>query len=219
MDPAAAMAYAQAVQDSLSVAVANGAGTCRWIVDLRANSGGNMWPMLAGLRPFLGDAGLGSFVTTAGGGPLWLRPPSGNAGLGSSATAAGSAPLWHAPDGANVVPAPALAPLESAWVAVLTGPQTGSSGEAVAISFIGRPRTRSFGLPTAGLSTSNGGFALPDGSMILLTTAVEADRTGKTYGEQIAPDEVIPAAAAAGSADAQIERAVAWLKAQPKCKE
>jgi carboxyl-terminal processing protease len=28
---------------------------CGWIVDLRKNIGGNMWPMLAGLGPILGD--------------------------------------------------------------------------------------------------------------------------------------------------------------------
>jgi C-terminal processing protease CtpA/Prc len=107
-----------------------------------------------------------------------------------------------------------LAPLESANVAVLTGPRTASSGEAVTISFIGRPRTRSFGLPTAGLSTANATMTLPDGAMILLTTAVEADRTGKRYGEKLAPDEVLPAAASGATDDPQLDRAVAWLKSQ-----
>ena len=45
--------------------------SCRWVVDLRGNGGGNMWPMLGGLRPFFGEAGLGSFVSTAGQAPLW----------------------------------------------------------------------------------------------------------------------------------------------------
>jgi hypothetical protein len=30
--------------------------TCGWIVDLRKNIGGNMWPMLAGLGPLLTGA-------------------------------------------------------------------------------------------------------------------------------------------------------------------
>ncbi|MEO8619560.1 MAG: S41 family peptidase [bacterium] len=190
-DSAAADVYVRAVHDSLVRAVAHGAGACRWILDLRTNSGGNMWPMLGGLRPFLGEAGLGSFVS-----------------------ASGSAPLWHARDQVDVKPPMTLAPLESANVAVLTGPRTASSGEAVAISFIGRPRTRLFGLPTAGLSTANSTMTLPDGAMILLTTAVEADRTGKRYGEKIAPDEVVPAAASGVAGDPQVERAVAWLQSQ-----
>lgn len=184
--------YAKQMQDSLAAVVRT--ASCRWVLDLRTNGGGNMWPMLGGLRPFLGDAGLGSFVT-----------------------AAGSAPLWHASDAVNVPPAPGLAALESAYVAVLTGPRTASSGEAVTISFRGRPRTRSFGLPTAGLSTANQGFTLPDSSMIFLTVSVEADRTGKRYGEKIEPDEVIPASPAGRADDAQLARAIAWLQSQPRC--
>lgn len=190
-DKAAAESYVRTVHDSLVRAVTNGAGTCRWILDLRTNGGGNMWPMLAGLRPFVGEAGLGSFVS-----------------------AAGSAPLWHARDQVDLTPPVVLAPLESANVAVLTGPRTASSGEAVTISFIGRPRTRSFGLPTAGLSTANATMTLPDGAMILLTTAVEADRTGKRYGQKLTPDEVIPAAVSGATDDPQMDRAVAWLKLQ-----
>ncbi len=148
--------------------------------------------MLAGLRPFLGDAGLGSFVT-----------------------AGGSGPPWHANQMANVEPSPSLVPLDSAYVAVLTGPRTASSGEAVTIAFRGRPRTRSFGLPTAGLSTSNQGYALPDGAMIFVTTAVEADRTGTRYGHAIAPDELVPAGLPGDGNDLEVARAVAWLDAQP----
>lgn len=184
-------AYAKGMQDSLAALLPSTG--CKWVVDLRGNGGGNMWPMLGGLRPFFGDAGLGSFVS-----------------------AAGSAPLWRAGDAVDVKPTPALAALDSAYVAVLTGPRTASSGEAVTISFRGRPRTRSFGLPTAGLSTANQNFMLPDSSMILLTVSVEADRTGKRYGEKIEPDEVIPASAP-GAADAQLDRAIAWLKSQPAC--
>jgi C-terminal processing protease CtpA/Prc len=191
VEKTAAEAYVRAVHDSLAGAAANGAGTCRWILDLRTNGGGNMWPMLAGLRPFLGEAGLGSFVT-----------------------AEGSAPLWHARDMIDLPPGAALLPLESANVAVLTGPRTASSGEAVTISFIGRPRTRSFGLPTAGLSTANSTLTLPDGAMILLTTSVEADRNGKRYGEKITPDEMIPATPAGVAGDPQLDRAIAWLRSQ-----
>jgi carboxyl-terminal processing protease len=191
IDKAAAESYVRAVYDSLGAAVANGAGSCRWIVDLRTNGGGNMWPMLGGLRPFLGEAGLGSFVSP------WRTTP-----------------LWHARDLVDVKPPASLATLESASVAVLTGPRTMSSGEAVAISFIGRPLTRSFGLPTAGLSTANISMKLPDGALILLTTAVEADRTGKRYGAEISPDDVIPAPATGAADDPQLDRAVAWLQSQ-----
>jgi len=190
-DRSAMNAYAKAMHDSIT-AILPQAG-CRWVIDLRTNTGGNMWPMLGGLRPFLGEAGLGSFVT-----------------------ARGSAPLWHARDAVDLPLSPGLAALDSAHVAMLTGPRTASSGEAVTISFRGRPRTRSFGLATAGLSTANQGYTLPDSSMIFLTVSVEADRTGRRYGEKIEPDEMIPATTP-GTEDAQLARAVAWLKAQPGC--
>src|SRR5882757_2893833 len=35
----------------------------RWIIDLRKNSGGNCWPMLAGIGPLLGDGLYGYFVS------------------------------------------------------------------------------------------------------------------------------------------------------------
>lgn len=35
---------------------------CGWIVDLRGNGGGNMWPMLAGIGPLLGTEEPGSFI-------------------------------------------------------------------------------------------------------------------------------------------------------------
>jgi C-terminal processing protease CtpA/Prc len=88
----------------------------------------------------------------------------------------------------------------------------------VAISFKGRPRTRSFGQPTNGLSSANGTFPLPDGATILLTTAIEADRTGKRYGEKVDPDEIVAAPTPAPGAapanpteDATIAAARAWL--------
>ncbi len=37
------------------------AGTCAWIVDLRQNSGGNMWPMIAAVGPLLGGGIVGAF--------------------------------------------------------------------------------------------------------------------------------------------------------------
>lgn len=190
VDTAAARSYVNDVYTAFRGALTQ--TSCRWVVDLRSNGGGNMWPMLAGLRPLLGEAPLGSFVTGSGRGSMW------------SARRAYNLPLE-----------PALARLDSAHVAVLTGPRTASSGEAVTISFIGRPRTRSFGLPTAGLSTANNTFPLPDSSMIVLTVSVEADRNGVRYGGKINPDESVPVDSTAG--DVQLSRAVAWLKSRPSC--
>lgn len=174
---------------------------CGWVVDLRPNTGGNVWPMLAGLQPFLGPDTLGSFVVRTTSGPT--RAP------GSSG--------WVA--GAHVTAAPPrdLTSLASAYVAVLTGPRTASSGEAVAIAFRGRPRTRSFGLPTAGLSTAPAGFPLPDGALLMLTTATDADRMGRPYGGTVMPDEAVQDRGT-GVEDAALAAAVRWLTEETGCR-
>jgi C-terminal processing protease CtpA/Prc len=189
-DEAAAKHYTEEVH-ALMLATLPGA-SCGWVVDLRPNTGGNMWPMLAALKPFLGNAPLGTFESPTG-----------------------SSPPWVAGQSVGVEPPKALAGLESAWVAVLTGPNTASSGEAVTIAFRGRQNTRSFGLPTNGLSTANGTFPLPDGAMILLTTAIEVDRTGRRYGDKIDPDE--RQESAGKDNDAAMSAATEWLKKTPGC--
>jgi Peptidase family S41 len=189
-DPAAMKNYAEGVHAALLASHA-GAG-CGWVLDLRTNTGGNMWPMLAGLKPFLGNEPLGTFESPTG-----------------------SSPPWRAGQAVGVEPPKTLDVLERAWVAVVTGPRTTSSGEAVTIAFKGRPRTRSFGLPTNGLSTANGNFPLPDGAMIFLTTAIEVDRTGKRYGGKVDPDEQHPAAGPNG--DPAMSAASAWLKNVSEC--
>ena len=44
----------------------DGDATCGWVVDLRFNTGGNMWPMLAGVGPILGEGSPGRFVDADG---------------------------------------------------------------------------------------------------------------------------------------------------------
>jgi carboxyl-terminal processing protease len=47
--------------------------------------------------------------------------------------------------------------------------RTASGAEAVLIAFRGRPRTRSFGKATAGVSTGNVCHRLADGSLLAIT--------------------------------------------------
>lgn len=159
---------------------------CGWVVDLRRDTGGSMLPMLSGLHPLLGDQPLGSFRYADG-----HRYSFGVANRYDKVLPQGPA-------------------LEHAAVAVLLGPHTASSGEVVAVAFRGRPNTRSFGLPTAGLSTGNAVFALPDGSMIVLTTAVDVDRTGHAYGDKLTPDHTVEAATTP-DVDPTLDAAQAWL--------
>lgn len=184
VQPAAQQAFARRVIDGITRVRPQ--ARCGWVVDLRQDPGGNMRPMLAGLRPLLGDGVVGGF-RRAGGQvyPVYAHQPS-------------SADL---PDG------PAL---EHARVAVLLGPHTASSGEVVAVAFRGRPDTRSFGQPTAGLSTANAGYRLPDGSELFVTTSVDVDRTGHAYGGAIVPDQPVSGLAATGN-DPTLDAARRWL--------
>lgn len=64
-----------------------------WVVDLRGNSGGSMWPMLAVALPLLGGDGvIGAFVTRDGARtPWWARRR--RVGTGRWASARGRGPL------------------------------------------------------------------------------------------------------------------------------
>jgi hypothetical protein len=66
-----------------------------------------------------------------------------------------------------------------------------SSGEAIAISFIGRENTISMGSSTCGLSTANALFNLSDNSALILSVAYMADRNKIPYGIPITPDNQV----------------------------
>ncbi|MCG4254186.1 S41 family peptidase [Acetobacter senegalensis] len=171
-----------AYRDALLSTIRSLAPAKGWVLDLRKDQGGNMWPMLAGLKPFLGDAPLGYFVTISG---EKSRPWKE------------TLPIDHQdmvqPD------------LSTIPVAVLIGPHTASSGEAVAIAFKGRPNTRFFGTPTTGLTSSNRTFRLPDGGIMPIATSFEADRTGVIYKHGVEPDDHIE------DETATIQAATLWL--------
>jgi len=152
-------------------------GTLRGcIVDLRRNTGGSVWPMLAGIGPLAGDGQLGAFAS-AGGGADWRY----DAALGSATSAS-----YELAKVANPHPLHDDLP-----VAVLTGPLTAGAGEAIVVAFAGRERTRRFGEGTRGLPTSNTQIPLADGALLVLTVTVHADRTGARYDDVIAPDETV----------------------------
>ncbi|MEO7996393.1 MAG: S41 family peptidase [Gemmatimonadaceae bacterium] len=192
IEPAAARNYAMNVHTKMEEIRAQ--TSCGWVVDLRANGGGNMWPMLAGLKPFFGNDSLGTFVVDDKVGQPWVAGAS-----------------------VNMEPPSSLAGMHSAAVAVLVGARTASSGEAVTIAFRGRPLTRIFGEPTAGLTSANAQFPLPDGSIMNLAVSVEADRTGRRYGYKIDPDELIKSSAPGSATDSTLDRAVSWLAPNGNC--
>jgi carboxyl-terminal processing protease len=175
---------------------------CGWIVDLRGNLGGNMWPMLVGIGPILGEGKVGSFVDADGNQTDW-HYLNGRGIEGTSADC-------------EVIGKPYHLSQTDAPVAVLFGGDTASSGEDIVIAFVGRKNARSFGSKSDGFTTSNDEFILSDGAMILLTTAVDADRTGKVYGEEIVPDVSVDGDNK--HAGPIPEEALRWLGEQAPCR-
>lgn len=169
---AAGQRYARELRSAL--VRLDGAAVCGWLVDLRQNGGGNMWPMLNGLDPLLGKAPFGHFVAANTATQRWVRTAEGIAASSDvTQTAEPGFFLKHA----------------DAPVAVLIGPQTASSGEMVAIALLGRSDVRTFGAPTAGLSTANETYPLGDGAMLAITTMTVRDRLGRDYRGPIGPDQ------------------------------
>ena len=181
------VSFADEIQDQIRSE--DGPDIIGWVVDLRANTGGNMWPMLAGIGPVLGEGIAGHFVD-----------PDDNQSN------------WGYKNGASIINGNSVVSVSTSYqlinenprVAVLLDNGIASSGEAVAIAFVGRENTRSFGSPTCGLSTANRSFALSDDAQLFLTVSYMADRYLNLYGTPIIPDVEV-------SSEEIIDQAVAWL--------
>jgi C-terminal processing protease CtpA/Prc len=187
--PEQGKAYADAGQ--AKIAQLKAAGVCRFVLDLRFDQGGNMYPMLTAVSGLLGDGLLGTFEDAHGKLSPWLlKNGVATEGEDMAATAAKSSP-------------PMLP------VAVLIGPMTMSSGEYTAMSFEGRANTRFFGAPSGGYVTANHVVPLSDGAAIVMTSAWGRDRTGRKYTDRIDPDENT------GGGGTAMDAAVKWLSAQP----
>jgi hypothetical protein len=92
---------------------------------------------------------------------------------------------------------------------------TGSSGEASAIAFLGRPNVRTFGDSTAGYASINSGYRLRDGANMVVTIGFSKDRRGRQYGLRLTPDEYVMSSDS--TRDAVLDRASNWLQAQAPC--
>lgn len=199
--------------DSLQLALAQleRAGACGWIVDLRWNTGGNVWPMLAGIGPLLGDSVAAVHALSEGPTALLYRD-------GVSLQRQASGEEWT---GTRVSVPPVVLRDRLAPVAVLVDSMTGSSGEAIALAFRGRPNARAFGTATGGYATVNRNVRLADGVEMLVTVGVMGDRQGRpAEGGRLTPDELIasPRQYLPRPSDRATARAAEWVLAQPACR-
>jgi len=187
----------QKFSDDLSrqIKTADAKATCGWIIDLRDNSGGNMWPMAAGVSQLLNAESFGSFQSGNGAKVAWWNS-EGGVGFGGQMVVSKTAEL------------PALVNSKKS-IAVLVGPKTSSSGEAMAVAFHGRPNTLLFGDITHGLTTSTERLAFSDHFDLFISTSRFVDRTGHVYSGPIAPDVIV--AASKDGSDAPLRAAIDWL--------
>lgn len=189
------------VADSLQSVIArlDAHGISRWIIDLRMNSGGNCWPMLTGIGPLLGEGICGYFVSSGERIPIAYH--DGSAYQGRHILCRVSRTGYHTQK-------------DHKSIVVLTGRQTVSAGEIVALAFKGRAQTCLIGEPTAGLTTANATYSLSDKSLLVLSVCQEADYNGQICQGSVQPDKFIGTGSVASGDDPAKQAAVSWLMRQ-----
>jgi len=160
-----------------------------WIVDLRENTGGGMWPMIAAVAGLLDRGPVGGFVLPSGRRQTWwLRHR--HVSLGHRPMARVHSRAHHR----------AGAPL-----AILVSARTASAGEAALVALRAQSPTRTFGMATAGMTTGNVACPLPDGTRLMISTCHYADSAGRLITGSIQPEEPID------PGDDALTHALAWI--------
>ncbi len=141
------------------------------VVDLRGNTGGNMYPMIAAVSPLLPDGVVLRFKSRRRTTPIWLE----------------------AVIQSQKIPSKFIFKREILPIAVLTDGETASSGEATLLCFRGLENVRTFGAPTAGYASANQSHILSDGYLLAVTVSGDMARTGELFcDDPIAPDVRTP---------------------------
>jgi carboxyl-terminal processing protease len=146
-----------------------------WIVDLRQNTGGNMWPMIAAVAGLLDCGVLGHFLFPDGQRRAWCLN-RGYVSLGRKPMAR----VHGRPHRRDQVP-----------LAVLISARTASAGEAALVALKAQSPARTFGTATAGMTTGNITHVLPDGTRLMISTCHYADSVGQMISGPIQPDEQV----------------------------
>ncbi len=147
----------------------------RYVIDLRGNRGGDMWPMYAGILPLIGADDVGAIFTVSEGEAL----SRGTVEIDGKPHELYRLPYHLA---AKKTLAPELLRLDDGEkdldtpITVLVDEQTSSSGEIIAIILRGRANTQIEGV-SGGASTSNMTFKIHNDTLNL-TAGVCADRNG-----------------------------------------
>ncbi len=168
--------YSQAIFDT--IAKLSSTSYKGFIIDLRLNGGGNIYPMLTGLSNFIDNSTVAYETDYNDTTVREWKIKNRNFFIGGYQT---TNLVFKSDKKLNNIP-----------VVVLTGPVTMSSGSMVAIAFKNRPNTITVGEPTAdGYSTSNGYFQFAPALTGNLASFYVADRKKIIYKNSVTPDKVI----------------------------
>lgn len=169
-----------------------------WIVDLRFNGGGNMYPMVTGIGPLIGDGIVGKLVSLSNETLFNWEIKNGNF-------------IYNVPDVVRLEENPKFKTLPK--IAVLTSRWTISSGEIVATCLKGRPNTKFFGEATGGYTTNNNWEIINEQVILAISTGIYCDRNGVVYDKNIPVDIEIPIEIEKDiEKDKCIIEAIKWLK-------
>lgn len=173
-----------------------------WVIDLRTNMGGTMYPMMGALSFLTGDVRFSGLTNTNKQVEHWWSTRNGEIYFDEMVqTAAGP----HCKKDQSTAP-----------VVLLTSFYTLSSGEVVVTAFKERPHTLHIGDTTGGLVTGNQWIPVGYDAVLNLSKGYYTDRTGREYRSGIAPDMVIKAKENFQDLlkDQKIQVALKWLKKQ-----
>jgi carboxyl-terminal processing protease len=195
----AASDYAEEVQQHIANLDTQHANC--WVVDLRQNSGGNMYPMIVGLAPLLGNGVIGSFVDYNNNIEIQLTLQDNHIFDTISATEFVPPLLDNSYELSSVNPP----------IAVLQSDRTASAAENTLLAFYGRANVRTFGTPTAGFTIGNTSIQLFDGSLLALASVASTDSFNNSFIGPIPPDEYTDSSMDAKAA------AIKWLQDKMGC--
>ncbi len=195
--------YAQQAQSVIGSAEKQ--ASCGWVLDLRQDPGGSTAAQMLALGPLLDPAARVTYIPHRD--PAEAQFTTYQNGQVSAHSPRLTQPLTLQ------VTAPVVLSRPVPPLAVLQGPATASAAEGLLVMLRGRPQTRFFGEPSAGVPTGNIGQTLPDGAHITLTEGVTQDRNGKMYDSALTPEVSVPAFKNFGTpADPALQAAQRWLR-------
>ena len=182
------------IQNSICELIQKGAE--KWIIDLRYNGGGNMFPMVEGISNIIGDGIVG-----------------GTKGVTNEESS-----VWQIKNGdffydEQTVALENKCPIaETQEIAVLTSVYTASSGEALAVILKERPKTRFFGNNTMGMITATDWKQIDSLTAMSISVSYYKDRKNNLYDQYVDVDENIEfEPKTVFEKDNGIKRAVKWL--------